>query len=264
MLCNSIPVLMYHHVSLADRELNVYPEIFEDQLRVLSTKGWKTLSGEEFLYFVHTRKEKPKKCVLLTFDDGFADNYVNAYPILKKFNMKAMMFVAVDFIEDSDVKRGSFVSLSHNDAWELALTKQRSEVMCTWKELEEIEDSGVFDIQSHGLSHRTPEYVKKKKYKELKEDLFHAKAILEQRMSKKILHLAWPAGHYDETGIKIANELGYEALYTTDRGANTIKDLNMIKRLPVKCKNGKWLSGKLPIYSSVLFSKIYLSLRTGI
>jgi peptidoglycan/xylan/chitin deacetylase (PgdA/CDA1 family) len=117
----------------------------------------------------------------------------------------------------------------------------------------------VFDIQGHGMSHKTP----RKKYQELKKDLSDGKAVLEEKLSKKIFHFAWPRGHYDEAGIKIAHELGYKALYTTDRGANTPGNLSMLKRLPVKCRNGKWLSRKLPVYSSLLLTKFYLALRTG-
>jgi peptidoglycan/xylan/chitin deacetylase (PgdA/CDA1 family) len=264
MLYNSIPVAMYHHVSMSDRELNVQPDIFEDQLRALSRKGWKTITGDEFLNFIQDPKEKPKKCVLLTFDDGFADNYVFAYPLLKKFGMKAMFFIAVDFVGDNDVKRDGFVSLTHNDAWELAFTDRRSEVMCTWREIQEMQDSGVIDMQSHGMSHCTPDLIKQNKYKALRDDLTSGKAILETRLSKKIQHFAWPRGHYDEEAIKIAGDVGYRALYTTERGTNTAENLNKINRLPVKCKKGKWLSGKLPIYSSVCLSKLYLKLRTGI
>jgi len=264
MLHNSIPVVMYHHVSKADRELNVYPELFEDQLKELSQKGWKTLSGDEFLYFIEHEEEKPKKCVLLTFDDGFADNYVFAYPLLKKFGMKAMMFVATDFIADDEVKRDDFVSLTHNDAWEMAYSDRRSEVMCTWQELEEMESSGVFDIQCHGTAHETPALMREKKYMEVKEDITGGKAILEKRLSKKAYHFAWPRGHYDAEGVRIAVDAGFRALYTTDRGSNTKDTLHAVNRLPVKCKDGKWFTGKLPIYSSVFLSKLYLTLRTGI
>ncbi|UCD34334.1 MAG: polysaccharide deacetylase family protein [Nitrospiraceae bacterium] len=263
MLHNSIPVVMYHHVSEADRELNIFPDLFEDQLRSLSARGWKTLSGDEFLAFLRDGKERPKKCVLLTFDDGFADNYVFAYPLLKKYGMKAMLFVAADFIEDADVKRDSFVSLTHNAAWDLAFTQRRAEVMCTWKELREMNEDGSFDIQSHGLSHRTPAFMKQENYEALRGDLVGGKAELEKRLSKKIYHLAWPKGHFDRESIAIAGEAGYQALYTTERGANTAKNLTAVRRLPVKCRGGDWLMGKLPIYSSVLLTSVYLRLRTG-
>lgn len=253
---------MYHHIAPTDKSINVYPELFEDQLKIMSAKGWKTISGEEFLYFNHNRKEKPNKCVLITFDDGFADNYVFAYPLLKKYGMKAMLFIATDLIDDSDVNRDSFTPLTHNEAWKIANTDERSKVMCTWNELQEMEDAGVFDIQSHGSSHKTPDLIKSGNYPALREDLSEGRAVLERRFSKKVRHFAWPRGVHDEEGRKIAVEAGYQALYTTDRGANISGNLEWINRLPVKCRKGKWLGGKLPIYSSSLLAKIYLGIRT--
>ncbi len=253
---------MYHHIAPTDKSINVYPELFEDQLRVMSAKGWKTISGEEFLYFMHNRNDKPKKCVLITFDDGFADNYVFAYPLLKKFGMKAMLFIASDLIDDSDVSRSSFTALTHNEAWRIANTDERSTVMCTWKELQEMEEEGVFDIQSHGSSHTTPDLIKDANYTALRKDLSEGRAVLEKRFSKKIEHFAWPRGVHDEKAREIAVEVGYQALYTTDRGANTTENLEWINRLPVKCRKGKWLGGKLPIYSSSLLTKLYLGIRT--
>lgn len=264
MLYNSIPVVMYHHISETDRELNVYPGLFDDHLRLLSRKGWKTLDGEEFLYFIENRNERPKKCVLLTFDDGFADNYVFAYPLLRKHGMKAMIFVATGFVDDRQIKRDGFVSLSHNDAWELAFTERRSEVICTWDELREMQREGVFDVQAHGASHKTPDFMMHGDYEALRSDLMTGKAVLEEKLGKEIRHLAWPRGHFDERGIQIAQETGFKALYTTERGPNTRENLHMINRLPVKCRSGKWLLGKLPIYSSRLASKLYLAVRTGI
>ena len=263
MLHDSIPVVMYHHIAPTGRDLNVYPEVFEDHLRALRQRGWKTLSPDEFVHFLHHRNDKPKKCVLLTLDDGFADNYVYAYPLLKKYNMKAAIFVATDFIQDADIDRSSFVPLSHKHAWELARTERRSEVMCTWKELQEMEASGAVDIQSHGMSHQTGKYMKDKNYAALRKDLSGSKALLEKRLAKKINHLCWPGGRNDEEGINIAVEAGYHALYTTERGCNTVHTLTRVSRLPVKCKNGGWLMRNISIYSSVFLTKLYLAVRTG-
>ncbi|RJQ49309.1 MAG: hypothetical protein C4538_02415 [Nitrospiraceae bacterium] len=263
MLHNSIPVAMYHHIAPTDRELNVFPENFEDHLRTLSRKGWKTLSGEEFLYFLEHPEDRPKKCILLTFDDGFADNYVYAYPLLKKYSMKAMIFVATGFIAEEDISRDSFKPLTHNAAWDIAYTERRAEVMCTWKELQEMEKSGAIDIQSHGMSHNMPDYFRAGKYDEIARDLSGGKGILEQRLSKKILHFAWPRGHNDAEGIRIAEKCGYRALYTTERGCNTIENLKALNRLPVKNRDSRWLMKNAVIYSSVLLTRLYLAIRTG-
>ncbi|MBI5666029.1 MAG: polysaccharide deacetylase family protein [Nitrospirae bacterium] len=260
---NSIPVVMYHHIAPTDRDLNVYPEIFEDHLRALGRKGWKTLFADEFVHFLHNQNDKPKKCVLLTFDDGFADNYVYAYPLLEKFKMKAVIFVATDFIEDADIDRSSFVPLSHKLAWKLAHTERRSEVMCTWKELKELEASGAVDIQSHGMSHKSWQYMKDKNYAGLKEDISGSKAIIEEKLSKAVNHLCWPRGYFDEEGIRAACSAGYKALYTIERGCNTVDDLTKVSRLPVRNNKSGWLMRNLGIYSSVLLTKLYLAVRTG-
>lgn len=257
---NSIPVVMYHHVSVEGRELNLLPSLFEDHLRYIRREGWKTLSGDEFLHFIQ-EEEVPQKCVVLTFDDGFADNYVYAYPLLKRYGMKAILFVATSFIDDIEAKREHFIPLQHKEAWGLAFTERRSEAMCTWKELREMHEAGVFDIQSHSHSHGTPQLIKEKRYSDLMDDLLISKRIIEERLSKDVLHLCWPKGCYDLEGVRIAIELGFKAIYTTERGSNISGNIKEIRRLPVKMKNGDWLIKRLNIFSSTFLSRLYLSLR---
>lgn len=258
MLSRSIPVVMYHHILPMGGGLAVRPEIFVDHLAALRSNGWNTLSGKEFLHLLQSGNI-PGKTVLLTFDDGFADNYVYAYPILKQYGMKALLFAATSFIENTDIKREGFVPLPHREAWKLASSERRSEVMCTCNELREMEESGVFDIQSHGHSHNIPHFINEKKHSEIKEDLSASKKMLEEMLSKEVLHLAWPKGCYNQASVDIASDLGFKAIYTTERGPNTDIDLMRLRRLPAK-GDGKWLVKRLHIYSSIFFSKLYLSI----
>lgn len=260
-LRDSIPVVMYHHVSPVKGGLTVSPGLFEEHLRYLRMEGWKTLTADEFVEFIKAG-EIPRKCVLLTFDDGFADNYVYAYPILKRYGMKAVLFVATSFIEDLEIERENFHSLPHKEAWRLAFIERRSEVMCAWKELREMQEDGVFDIQAHSHGHDTHVYIKEKIYSALREDLLICKKTIEERLSKEALHLSWPKGYYDYESIRIATEIGFKAVYTTERGPNTPGNLKAVRRLAVK-KDGRWLINRLNIYSSTFLSKLYLSLRIG-
>jgi len=262
MFKRSIPVLMYHHVSPVGTELTITPELFEDQLKSLQTQGWKTLSGDEFLSCMQS-KTLPRKVLLLTFDDGFADNYVYAYPLLKKYGMRAMLFVTASLIQDSIVSRENFMPRTHREAWPLAATDRGPEVMCTWAELQEMEESRVFEMQAHGMTHETPAMVKDKRYEELEKDLSEGKKELEQKLSKEVAHLAWPKGIYDKRAMDIALRIGFRAVYTTLRGVNSPQGLSEIRRIPVKNRGGKWLRRKLWIYSSALLGSVYLRLRTG-
>lgn len=250
---------MYHHVMPCKSSLSVTPEDFESQLIGLKTNGWKTLDADEFLYLMKNPKESRKKCVLLTFDDGFVDNFVYAYPILKRHKMKAILFVATEFITDLEIKRDKFEPMPHNKMWELAHTERKHEVMCTWNELKQMQNEGVFDIQSHGHSHKIPIFCHSSLHL-VEEDLRIGKKLIEKNLNKEVLHLAWPKGVYTEETIEIAKALGFKVLYTTQRGAN-IDDTFRVKRIAIKCKGKGWLHKKLIIYSSSLLSRIYSKIR---
>lgn len=259
-LHDSIPVLMYHHVMPYAKDLNVIPEIFEEQISFLHQNRWKTLKGDEFLYLMQNSSEKRNKCVLITFDDGFLDNYIYAYPILKKYKIRAMLFVATEFICDYDIKPERFKLKEHKDLWNIVFSDRKYEVMCTWNEIKEMEADGVFDIQSHGHSHRIPEFIRKNDYEKIENDLKLSSEIIQSYCNKEPNHLAWPKGKYNEKTLDIAKRIGYKVLYTTERGINK-GDLLGIKRIAAKCKGYRWLDAKLKIYSSSILSKIYSKIR---
>jgi len=181
---------MYHHVMPVTSSLNITPELFEEQLSGLKTNGWKTLDSKEFLYFLQNPKESRKKCVLLTFDDGFVDNYLYAYPILKKYKMKALLFIATDFITDLDIKRENFIAMPHKQMWKIAFSERNYEVMCTWNELKEMESEGVFDIQSHGHTHKIPDFIEKANYAAVENDLFLGQEFLMKYLNKQPLPIS--------------------------------------------------------------------------
>ncbi len=260
MIFDSIPVIMYHHIIPSESPLNVTPEVFEEQLSLLKTKGWKTLDGNEFLYLMNNPRESRKKCVLLTFDDGFVDNYIYAYQALKKYRMKALLFVATDFITDLDIKRKKFDVLTHKEMWRCAFSDRKYEVMCTWKELKEMDEEGFFDIQSHGHTHKIPDFIERADYRALEDDLVMGKELLIKYLGKEPLHFAWPNGVYDSRAVDIAKNLGFKAIYTTERGEN-VNDTLHIKRMAIKNKGAGWLNKKVIIYSSSLLSKAYKRIR---
>ena len=79
-----VPVLMYHHVSPETGPITTTPKNFESQMKGLVDEGYTTLTCDQFADFL-AGKPTPPKSVLLTFDDGYLDNWVYAHPILKKY-----------------------------------------------------------------------------------------------------------------------------------------------------------------------------------
>jgi len=148
-----IPVLNYHSVS-ADPHwmqigdcLSLTPEAFERQLAYLSRQGYRSLFVSEAHALLAGRHdpESQVKHVALTFDDGYADNWIAAFPLLRKYGIKATMFISTDFIADADGCRPTIGDVAPDALdWSGYLT---------WPELRAMQASGLVEVQSHGGSH---------------------------------------------------------------------------------------------------------------
>ena len=95
-----IPVLMYHDfVNNVNSHANVRPIDFAKQLQYFKERGYQTINDRNLTLYLRKREEKlPQKPLMITIDDGYESNYDSAYPILKKFGMKATIFVIVNSV----------------------------------------------------------------------------------------------------------------------------------------------------------------------
>jgi len=185
-----IPVLMYHEVSreIAETEsykmvplYNISERQFEDQIRALSEDGYRSV------FFEDVTGLPPKgKYVILTFDDGLIGNVRVALPILKKYDFKAVFFIAVGLIGSSGYM--------------------------DWADLLELRDSGM-SVQSHAMSHRSLQTLSDS---EVAHEMQQSKSVLENGLARKVTALSFPHGSYDMDIIKSASEAGYEFLCTSE------------------------------------------------
>lgn len=144
-----VPIFLYHQVN---RYSNISPEIFEEHLKILKNKGMKTLTISEF----YENKVLKNTC-LLTFDDGYYDNYKVVFPLLKKYNMKATIFLNTLYIKD---KRECEVESLPN--YQVNYTAMEQFIQCgdakndqymSWEEIKEMKNSGLVDFQAHSHKH---------------------------------------------------------------------------------------------------------------
>lgn len=105
-----VAVLCYHNIATKE-EKSKFPdeqtwtidvENFEEQLKYLQKHNYKTITTKEFIAWKNKKIELPYKSVLITFDDGFLSNYQYAFPLLKKYNMNAVVFLVGEYIEKGD------------------------------------------------------------------------------------------------------------------------------------------------------------------
>ena len=98
-----IPVLNYHQINDQDHNaLTLSNSEFEAQMKYLAKEGYTSITPDELADHLQYNKEVPEKSILSTFDDGYKDNYINAYPILQKYNLSATIFLISDFVNTYD------------------------------------------------------------------------------------------------------------------------------------------------------------------
>ncbi|MDR2649107.1 MAG: polysaccharide deacetylase family protein [Clostridiales bacterium] len=133
----NLPIIMYHQISENRGRLDTYiisPEEFEEDLKLFKDNGFTTITVSDLLRFVMKKKNLPEKPIMLTFDDGFESDYVYAFPLLKKYEMKAIFSIIGRFTdmfsEEGVVKHINYSHLS-------------------WDEIQEMYESGLADFHNH-------------------------------------------------------------------------------------------------------------------
>lgn len=184
-----VPVLVYHRVGYTTDNLTVTPERFSKDLDTLQYYGYCAISLEQMQSFLDDRNiDMPEKPVLITFDDGYLDNYENAYPILKKHGMVATFFIITDKLWTAD-----------------RLNPEK---------IAEMAEAGM-SFGSHSVTHRR---LAELPWEEIKEELVMSKAVLESVLGRQVTAIAYPQGSYNDNVITLAENLGYTTGFTVREG----------------------------------------------
>ena len=182
-LRGSLPiVLTYHLISDEvfgdDDYLFVRPSEFEEQLKLLTEKGYTFLFADEWRMY-----DSPT--VVITFDDGYTDNYTEMFPILKKYNAKATVFLISDMIDN--------------------------EYYLTSAQIKEMADSGLVSFQSHTAAHSVLSELKED---ELCAELMNSAERIEAITGQPVTAISYPNGKYSYSMLDIVAEY-YSFGYTT-------------------------------------------------
>ena len=198
-------VLNYHMVNPMLISLAIDPTDFDWQMKYLVDHGYHTISPDELYDFMEGTGTLPDRPVLITFDDGYVDNYTNAYPILKKYNLKATIFIVTGFVSS---RKGYL----------------------TWDQLREMEQHGIM-AQSHTVTHAPlPELPDER----IREELVESKRTAEAELGHPIDFIAYPTGVHDLHIVSIAKAAGYRGGFTVKYG-NVDRSSNVyaLERVPV-------------------------------
>lgn len=179
-------ILMYHYIhEFKENHLCMPREKFREQMRYLKENGYNIISLDELYSYYADGTPIPDNAVVITFDDGYDDNYYFAYPILKEMGFKATIFVIT-----SKIDQPLYLSTA---------------------QLKELDKSGM-SIESHTVNH--PELVKLS-YNEQLFELSRSKTALESILGKNIKYLSYPFGGYNTDTVRIAEDLNYKMGFAT-------------------------------------------------
>ncbi|MEM8490388.1 MAG: polysaccharide deacetylase family protein [Pseudomonadota bacterium] len=198
----TVPILCYHQFTnghTAGHRLEVTAREFEKQISYLVNEGYQFLTFAELADIVYQRRAVPEKSVVITVDDGYESVFDVAWPILKRYRVNATLFVYTDFV-------GGGAAMS-------------------WKQLKQLQDSGLIEIESHGKSHsslaKIEEDTTNARYESrLKQEIDGSEAAFEKRLALTPNFISYPYGNSSITIANLLEERGYQLAATVTRGPN--------------------------------------------
>lgn len=219
-----IPIITYHYVEYvknrADtmrQKLTINPRLFEQQIKSLHDHQVQTYFVKEIPSLLKGDLALASKSAVLTFDDGYRDFYTDAFPILKKYQMKGTIFLISSF-------------LGRND-------------FLTLEQVTEMLDSGLIEVGSHTLHHAN---LKKANLGYATDEIVQSKANLEKLFGISIESFAYPYGAFDDQAVRLVKEASYSAAVSTVPGANHHpQDLFVLRRWRAGVLNGTYSAESL-------------------
>ena len=220
---NYVPILMYHRIATVPGDRNSLPkEKFEAQLRYLSEHNYTTITPDMLYEHLTLHKALPKKSVLLTFDDGYLDNFTEALPLLQKYNMQAVVFPIANW-------------LGKPNHWE-HFGKQETTTM-TAEQLKIWLSSGM-QVEPHTMNHP---FLTQCSEEKLFLEVHDAKIKLAELLAKPMNYLCYPYGFFDQKVIEATKRAKYKMAFAIfDRVPLWHINLFALPRIPIPSHQKMW------------------------
>lgn len=151
----AVPVIMFHSIGIPNKKwpwnyLTCHYKVFERYLKWLKIIGFHSVSLQRLYTYRVEGKKLPKNPFALTFDDGYVDNWIFAYPLLKKYGFKGTIFVSPEFVDPRNVTRKNLENVRNGEA---EVNDLETLGYLSWRETKVMEEEDIMDIQSHTMTH---------------------------------------------------------------------------------------------------------------
>lgn len=227
-----VSIIMYHSILKDPARSNKYtitPAVLEEDLKYIKANGYETITISDLISYVYADKPLPPKPIILTFDDGHYNNYGYLYPLLEKYDMKAVISIVGSYTDKFSETNEANLNYSY----------------LRWKDINELISSGRIEFQNHtyNLHDNTHGRIGAKKKNGESDDEY--KKILEEDINKLQNEFkentgyvptcfTYPFGGISNSSLDIIKELGFKASLSCEEGINKItknpNSLYLLKR----------------------------------
>ncbi len=209
-----VPILMYHHIanpapsaSALERDLSVSPEKFEQQLRHLRQQGYETITLNDLALHLTVGQPLPARPIILTFDDGYNDAYLQAFPLLQRYGFAGTFFLVTAPIDNM------------NPDW------------LSWDQVSEMHAAGM-RFEPHSYDH--PD-LRNRSFDFVVFQILAPKGAIEARTGEPCRFFAYPSGRYDQFVIDVLHSADYWGAVVTAQGAtHSADDLFTLHRVRIQ------------------------------
>jgi len=216
VLQKPLPILLYHRVvkdSIKDSVVGIYvtEKVFDEQLAHLQKNNFKTITFIDISKALKGEKALSEKNIILTFDDGYEDNYFSAFPLLKKYNSTAVIFL---------------VTGQNSNIWDAGKNEPGARLM-NKEQIKAMYEYGV-EFGAHTLNHSNLTEISKN---HLLKEIYNSKIFICKELQIPVISFAYPYGECNKMAKEAVKSLGFEFGVATDSGPlNFLKDLFQIRR----------------------------------
>lgn len=221
ILTDELPILMYHKVSPYSAHggpgLRVTPEAFRRQMKYLYKRGYNTVSLNQLTDYWQGKETLPSQPIVITFDDGYEDNYLFAFPVLQKYNYSATIFLVYN-------------NIGEYNSWDDNKNVAHNIKLLSWEQIHVMKDRGI-SFESHTLTHPDLTAITPA---EARWEIAESKQKLEERLGRQVNYIAYPYGRRNSAVDEAVRLTGYRGAVTTVVGKNNSgSDPVQLKRLRV-------------------------------
>jgi peptidoglycan/xylan/chitin deacetylase (PgdA/CDA1 family) len=207
----SVPILTYHSFDSSEGLLSVAPENFEKQMRFLKDKGFHVISFDELVEGIKSNRRFSHNTVVITIDDGYKDNFIYAYPILKKYGFPATIFLVTNYINDAGAD------------------------FLNWDEVREMARHNI-SFGGHTKNHIYLPSVDKEDT--LWQEISGSREAIAEHLGAPADYFCYPYGGFTEEAKKLVKKAGYKGACVTNRGFAVLNKTDLYELHRISVRNG--------------------------